>query len=530
MRFSVALLCLSSLLIIGCQKKQENPPASVSSLRINIENEPTSLDPRKGRNLNDLTICRMLFEGLTRIGRDGKPELAVADAVAISENRLTYVFHLKKTYWSNGDPVTSYDFAESWKTILSPQFPTDIAYQLYCIENAKKVKSGELPVEKLGIQTPDPMTLIVKLEVPTPYFLEVCATPSFFPVPRNIAANDPQWFSNPQTFVGNGAFSLKSWNHKDHILVVRNGDYWDAPSVHLQEIELMMVSNDTELQMFEENELDWAGSPLSTMPVDAVQHLKQTNQLRVSPLSGTYFLRVNTSETIHGKPNPLSSADLRRAVAKGIDREAITTHILQGGQTPARSLVPPEMGLYGNGYFAEDRKTIAKTDGEAITITFVADNRNYLIAQTLQKQLEPSLGRTFLLEPVEAKIFYQRIREKNYQLAIGSWIADFNDPVNFLEVFKYKTSSTNNTCWEDSKYIDLLDRSAVCGDSDERMQLLRQAEEILMDQMPIVPIFHFAMNYLERDGVKGVALSPIGQIDFRWAYLEDAQPSRSHTR
>ena len=139
------------------------------------------------------------------------------------------------------------------------------------------------------------------------------------------------------------------------------------------------------------------------------------------------------------------------------------------------------------------------------------------ISQAIQKHWETALGISVQLEAVEAKVFFQKIRQKDYQLAAGSWIADFNDPINFLEVFKYKLGSTNNTLWENPKYIDLLDRSQLCRDQDERKELLRQAEEILMAEMPIIPIFHFAMNYLERDGVEDVALSPIGGLDFRWA-------------
>jgi len=158
------------VLLVSCGKA----PTPVSrALRINIETEPKTLDPRKARDLNDVTLCRMLYEGLMRISRQGTPELAVAEAVEITEDRLEYVFHLRDAQWSNGDPVTSYDFAESWKAILNPEFPTDIAYQLYVIQNGKKVKAGGN--ESLGIYTPDAHTLIVRLEQPTPYFLEVCA-------------------------------------------------------------------------------------------------------------------------------------------------------------------------------------------------------------------------------------------------------------------------------------------------------------------------------------------------------------------
>lgn len=534
MHYSRIFLFALGLVIAGCGKSS----TTISqTLRINISEEPTTLDPRKARDLNDITTCRMLFEGLTRISKMGTIELAIAEAVEISEDRLEYVFHLKDSCWSNGEPVTSYDFAASWKSILDPFFPSDIAYQLYMIQNGEKVKSGKLPSEALGIRTPDAHTLIVRLEQPTPYFLEVCSMGSFLPVPDKIAAKNPNWSFTPETFVGNGPFILKLWSHTDLLQVERNPTYWDAKSVTLKELELIMVSSDTEMRLFEDNKLDWAGSPLSTLPVDAIAYLKKENKLKVSPLSGTSFLRTNTSETIHDKKNPLASANFRKALALSVDREAIAVHILQGGQTAARSLVPPAMGLFGNGYFHEqsDPKPLlemalqelglTRETLEPVGLLFVSGDRNISIAQAVQKQMEKALGIEITLEAIETKVFHQKIKQNDFQLAVASWIADFNDPVNFLEVFKYKNGSTNSTNWENAKYIDLLDRSAICGNQDERKQILREAEEILMDQMPIIPIFHFAMNFLQREGVQEIALSPIGQVDFRWAQIDTAQPS-----
>jgi oligopeptide transport system substrate-binding protein len=326
------------------------------------------------------------------------------------------------------------------------------------------------------------------------------------------------------------------WKHADELRVVKNGRYWQAEEVHLSAIELFMMSGDTEMRMFEEGKLDWAGSPLSTIPVDAVRALKSTDQLKVNPFSATYFYRANTAEQINEKKNPLSNALFRKALALCLNRKGITEHLLQGGQTPAKSLVPPEMGLSEQGYFRDDFREMARsllTDAlleldltlanlEPIKISYSSSERNIAIAQAVQKQWEKGLGIRVELEAVEPKVFFQKISNKQYQLAAGSWTADFNDASNFLEVFKYKDASTNNTNWENPKYVDLLNRSALCRDFEERKELLREAEQILMEQMPIIPIFHFALNYLQCDRLEEVALSPLGQIDFRWAHLDPA--------
>lgn len=524
------LIILFFLIFASCQR---SVTSNHQSLRINIGSDPQTLDPRKARDLTTVTIMHMLFEGLTRTSKNGELEMALARDVEVSDEGTQYLFHLRKSFWSNGEPVTSFDFAESWKSILNPQFPTDIAYQLYVIKNARKAKLGEMSLDQIGIQTPDAQTLIVELEQPIPYFLELISMTSFLPIPHKVAKVNPNWALKPETYVCNGPFVPKEWKHSDEMRVSKNNRYWQAKEVGLEEIKLLMIAGDTEMRMFEEGQLDWAGSPLSTIPTDAVKHLKASNKLNVNPFSATYFFRVNTKDRIHDKKNPLSNPLFRKALAFSINRKGITDHILQGGQVAAISLVPPEMGLSENGYFHDDHidrarsllmdalleldLTIEKL--EPVKITYSSSERNAAIAQAIQKQWEDRLGIRVELDAIEPKIFYQRIAQKDFQLAAGSWTADFNDPINFLEVFKYKDASTNNTNWESAKYIELLNRSALCRDSKERKGLLREAEQILMDQMPIIPIFHFALNYLQCEGLRDVALSPLGQIDFRWAHI-----------
>ncbi|HEY4255150.1 MAG TPA: peptide ABC transporter substrate-binding protein, partial [Chlamydiales bacterium] len=309
MRYITLLATLFAIFFSGCQK---NSTSSPQILRVNLGVDPATIDPRTATDLNTITLCRMLFEGLTRISKSGYPELALASKVDLSADGLIYTFSLKPTQWSDGTPVTSFDVANTWKTILNPTFATNIAYQLYLIKNGKKVKTGQLPLEKLGIRTPNAETLIVELEQPTPYFLEACAMSFYFPVPPSVDS------------VSNGPFLLKSWIHNDEIRLVKNSKYWEADKIFLEEIAFLMLSPDTEMRLFEEKKLDWAGSPLSTLPRDALNHLKETQQLKASPLSGTYFLRVNTQEMLGDQKNLLAHPGIRNALAKSLDRTGIT--------------------------------------------------------------------------------------------------------------------------------------------------------------------------------------------------------------
>lgn len=519
----IRFLVVFALILSSCQKSPEAPKRA---LRINITSDPQTLDPRKARDLTTITLMKMFFEGLTRVSKEGDVELALAESLEYSDDGKSYTFHLKQSSWSNGDALVSEDFSAAWKSLLDPSFPSDVAYQLFPIKNARKAKLGEVTMDQVGISTPDALTLIVELEEPLPYFLEVLTLSSYFPIPSKASSN---WSEDPANFIGNGPFLPETWKHSDVLQVKKNPRYWQAQDVRLESIDMFMVSSDTEMRMFEDGKLDWAGSPLSTLPIDAVASLKKENKLHVSPLSGTYFFRVNTAEDIQGRRNPLSSVAFRKALFLALDRTAVANHILQGGQKPACSLVPPEMGLQSgsNGIkSARDLLTeaLAELKMEAmppVTVSYSSSERNASIAQSIQKQWEEALGIQVLLEAVEPKIYFKRVSQKEFQLAAGSWVADFNDPINFLEVFKYKTASTNNTNWENPKYIDLLNQSALCRDSEERKRIFSEAEQILMDQAPIIPVFHFALNFLQRQELEDVALSPIGQIDFRWAKVSD---------
>lgn len=521
----IPYLCLFFLLLFNsCSKSQSGQNAQTAKL--SLISDPRMLDPRRARDLDSVNLIHMLFEGLTRTSQNGKTELALAEKVDVSDDGLQYVFHLRKSFWSDGSPLTSSDFSTTWKTILDPKFPTDIAYQLYPIKNARRAKLGEVEVEEIGVRALDDLTLVVELEQPLPYFLELVAMPAFFPVPFQIASQHAEWSFSPEHFVVNGPFLLHTWKHSDHLTFVKNDRYWEAGAVKLASIDFFIASPDTALQMYEEGKLDWTGSPLSAIPADAIQHLKKSRQLAISPFTATYFYRVNISPRISDSINPLADPKIRRALAYVLDREKIVSHVLQGGQKAARSLVPPEMGLKEDGYFLDQQEGNVPRFDQPLTISYANNERNAAVAQAVQKQWENALGIKVQLEAVEPKIFFQRVSDKQYQIAAGSWSADFNDPVNFLEVFKYKDESTNNTGWEHSDYIDLLNRSAISKNKMERNQILQEAEAILMEEMPIIPVFHFALNYIKKPELSGAALSSMGHLDLRWAYFEPSIPSR----
>jgi oligopeptide transport system substrate-binding protein len=518
MRYIVLFLLI---LLSSCHQTQQNVA------RINMQHEPHTLDPRRARDLQAMTIAKMVFEGLTRVNADEKAELAMAEKVDISSDGKIYTITLRKAKWSSGEEVTAHDFSYAWKKVLEPTFPADQAFQLYVIKNAKSAKEGKASTDQVGIQALDNQTLQVELDHPIPYFLDLVALPIFFPISQKVDEAYPQWMHDGQHLVGNGPFALKEWKHNDLMRMEKNPSYWDSDQVKLKELHLVMVSEDTELKMFEKGELDWAGSPLSTLPVTVLPHLKEKGQLQVKPFLATYFFRTNVESV------PFSHPLMRKAFAMAIQRQEIVEHVTQGNQLPATGLLPPALGVAERPYFRDGDIEMAKAAFEEaltalnqqretlppLSLMYVAGDRNHLIAQAVQEQWRKALGVTVQLQAVERKVYFDQISKKNYQLAAGSWTADFKDPINFLEVFKFKAGGSNNTAWENLRYRELLNEASLVKETKKRNELFHECEEILIGEMPIIPLFHFTMLYMTHH-IKNVALSSLGGIDFKWAEVE----------
>jgi oligopeptide transport system substrate-binding protein len=509
-------------LCTACSSKKHD------ALRMNIGGEPHTLDPRKARELQSMTITKMFFEGLTRTNQDEKAELAMAEKIDISEDGKTYTFHLRNAVWNTGTKVTAHDFVYAWSKVLDPHFPADQVFQMYVIKNGKACKDGKVIFEQVGIKALDDKTLQVELEHPTPYFLELTALPVYFPISQKVDESHPHWASDAQTLVGNGPFMIKEWKHNDHLFAVKNSSYWDASHVKLKKIDLLMVDESTELKMYEKGDLDWAGSPLSNLPFVALKDLKKQGQLQVKPFLATYFFRTNVES------EPFQHPLMRKAFALAIKRSEIIEHVIQGDQIPATGLIPPSLGIQQTPYFKDGDQEAAKATFEealmaegltretlpAISLMYIAGERNHLIAQTVQEQWRKVLGVNIQIHAVERKVFYDRTSKRSFQLAVGSWSADFSDSMNFLEIFKFKAGGSNNTGWENLRYRQLLDQALEVNDVQERQKIFQECESILIQEMPIIPLFHYTLLYVSKQNVKGVVLSHLGGLDFKWAYME----------
>lgn len=518
------LLCVLSLcLLSGCSGSKDSES---NTLKISTPEDAETLDPRQVRNLPTVIVINMFYEGLMKTGSDGKPQMAIAESLEISPDLKTYTFKLRDATWSNGDPITAKDFEESWKSILEPSFPAPNAYQLYVIKGAKEAKEGLLALEEVGITAKDSKTLVVELENPTPFFDELVSSYFYHPVhstwrESKAAANDPT------KMIGNGPFMLKDIKPHHELRAVKNPNYWDKDAVQLSGISVMKMDDNTAMQLFENGNLDWTGSPMGFIPTDAISALKKQGMLKTREGAGTYMFRLNTQQP------PFDNANMRKAFSLAVNRKAIVEHVTEGNQQPALGFVPPNVGAEKTSYFQDGDLTTAKELFKTalqemgirpeqlppIVITYAQSERSHRVAQAVQQQWNNAFGIQVQLQSGESKFVSDKIRKLDYQIASGSWFADYNDPINFLEIFKFKGNRTNQTAWENPDYVNLLDQSGWTADREQRFAILNKAEQLLIQEMPIIPLYYSTFLYTKSPKLDGVYFSSLGHLDFKHAKL-----------
>lgn len=480
---------------------------SSDQILIAIEDAPSSFDPRLIRNTCSVNIAHLINEGLMRFDDQGKLTLALAEQVDVDASGTVYTFLLKKAEWSNGDPITAFDFENTIKSVLSPKVPSPHANQLYVIKGAQSAKSGDS--NEIGVKALDDKTLVIELHEPAPYFLTLTATHFLYPVHKNDLE------LNQNTIpIASGPFMVDSYNPASEIVLKKNERFWDAPNVRIKEIKLLPLNDQIALQLFEGGEIDWAGSPIGTLPPDAIAKITEKGALKTLDSLGTFWLRVNTLD------ETLASKEVRRALSNSIDRSEIVTHITQAGQKPAFTIVPPI--LYGETVIPETKGSSyqqVQTSGP-ISLIYMYNERSHKIAQYLEQVWKKKLGIQLVLEAQESGSYYDRIANKRYQLSLGSWFADIPDAVNFLDIFKNKETKTNGTGWENKDYAEFLEAARKEPDALRRIALLKKSEKILMDDTPVIPLFFGVFAWVQNPNLKGVIVSPLGFFDFRHATKE----------
>ncbi|GKV68562.1 dipeptide-binding protein DppE [Sporosarcina sp. NCCP-2716] len=498
-------------------------------LYLNNGEEPTSFDPSVGFNAVSWSALNNLMEGLTRLNKDHQAEEATAEKIDVSEDGLTYTFTIRdNAKWSNGDPVTANDFVYAWKHMLDPETASPAAFLAYFIEGAEAYNNGEGKPEDIGIDAPDEKTFVVKLGAPNEAFLNIITNPSFFPINEKAAEENPKWFTEADSFVANGPFKLASWDHDVKFVFEKNENYWDADNVKLDKVNWEMVSDSTTAyQMYKSDELD-----STDVPSEIAEDLKDDPEVKTEDQAGVYFFRFNTSM------EPFTNTKIRRAFGEAVNQEDIVEFVTKNGEKPAHGFVSYGfIGPDGN-EFREDAGDLINFDPEnakklleegmkeegytelpKVTLTYSTNEAHQKIAVALQSMFKENLGVDVDLQNVEGSVFLADQKELKYQLSRSSFLYDYADPVNALESF-ITDSSMNRTTWSNKDYDKLIEDIKNETDANTRWTLLQQADMMLMDEMPVFPLYFYNQATLEKPGVTGILRHPVGYLDLKYADKE----------
>ena len=494
--------------------------------------EPKGLDPHVVTGVAEYNVMAALFEGL--VAEDPKtlkPVPGVASSWRISADGRIYTFTLRpEALWSNGDPVTAADFVYSYRRMLSPGLAAEYAYMLYPLARAKAYNEGTLTdFSKVGVRALDEHTLELTLEHPIPYFLQLLNHYSWWPVHRGtiekfgaIDTRDSPW-TRPENFVGNGPFILVRWEIHREILVRKNPRYWDVDKVRLDGIRFFPIdSADTEERAFRDGTLHIT----SSVPLHRIEYYRKNkpNLLRSDPYLGTYFYRFNT------RVEPLSDPRVRRALAMTIKRRQLTKFVLKGGQRPAYCFTPPNTGGYtADTAFEENDAAARKLLAEAgfpggkgfphLELLYNTSEQHRILAEAIQQMWKTALGIEVRLVNQEWKVYLDTVRRGDYQIARASWIGDYNDPNTFLDMW-VSGGGNNRTGWSNAAYDRCIEEAAAERDPAKRFAIFRRAENILLDEMPIAPIYFYVRTMLISPVVKGWYPTLLDHHPYKAVWLE----------
>ena len=549
---------MTGTLLLGCTKTKGNEgekpgdgntPVVEETVEqkivYNLGADPKTLDPQLNSAVDGSTVIHNAFEGLMREDENSKIIPGTAEKYELSDDGTVYTFHLRdNAKWSDGKPVVAEDFVYAWKRALNPEVAAEYAYQLFYIKNGaayyNKEKIGDkvATAEDVGVKAIDDKTLEVTLESPVSYFLSLAAFPTYFPVRQDIIEqNKEKWALKPDTYVSNGPFKMSEWKEKESITFVKNENYWDAKNVKLETLELRLIDDEiTYLNAFKSGEIDVIESP----PQAEIPTLLDEGTAKIYPYLGTYFYVINVSDKAKDvdpkAAEALSNPKFRKALALSIDKQLIVDKVTQGGQVPSTSYVP--LGILDSaekefkkdylpptGDIEEARKLLAEAgypNGEGaptITLTFNTNEGHQNIAQAVQDMWKTNLGINVELKNEEWAVFQDTRNNFQYSIARHGWIADYNDPMTFLDMWT-TGNGQNNSGYSNKEYDKLIAEAKVELDHTKRTELLHKAEDILMEELPIIPMYSYTNVLCIDKNVKGTYKSPLGQMEFRDAYVE----------
>jgi oligopeptide transport system substrate-binding protein len=475
--------------------------------------ELQSLDPHRAEDVPSANVQRDIYEGLVNEAPNGDLVPGAASSWTVSDDGKTYVFNLRpEARWSNGDAVTAHDFVFALRRGVDPKTVSVYSYILTPILNADAITAGNRPPAELGVRAIDDHTLQITLANPTPYFLGLLTHSMAYPVHRGSLERHGDQFTRPGNLVGNGAFMLDEWVVQSHLKVVRNPYYWDNANTKLDEIWFYATEDQTaELQRFRALELDMTDIIPTTQLAFIRQNLAE--ELLIAPYLGSYYYGYNVT-----RPPFKDAPELRRALSLAVNRDIITQQILGAGQISSYGFVPPISG-YTQQQMPEASWTQDQREAEAkrlyaeagygpgnplrTQIMYNTQEDHRRIAVAVASMWKQVLGVEAEILNQEWKVFIDtRNQKRDTQVYRQGWIGDYNDPFSFLELLR-STAGQNDTGYDSAEYDRLVAASQTASDPHARMQLLQEAERVLLADMPILPLYIYVRPRLVQQWVGG---------------------------
>ncbi|KAF0093052.1 MAG: oligopeptide transport system substrate-binding protein [Puniceicoccaceae bacterium 5H] len=485
-------------------------------LLMDIGTEPKTLDPQLATGQPAHRVITALFEGLVipHPQRDGVVLPGVADTWEHNEDASVWTFHIRENArWSDGRSVTASDFVRSYHRMLTPELGADFATMLYRLENAEAYHRGEIDdFREVGVRALDAHTLQLRLIGPTPYFLTMLNHYAWYPVPVQLIESEGgltdrsgDWLQ-PGTIVSNGPFVMEEWKPNSRIRVRKNPNYWDHAAVALEGIDFMPIEDsNTAVRMFDGGELHIA----STVPSAVFeQRVAQDDpHLRMGQQLGTYYYLLNVNQP------PLDDVRVRQALSLAIDRGVIVEQVTRGGERPAHRFVPDGFRDYdyqGPVHFDPERARALLAEAgypqgqgfPPLTLTYNTLEGHQRIGEAITHMWQEQLGIRVELQNMEWKTFLERKDQGDFQIGRSGWIADYYDPLTFLEIM-ISESGNNDSGWENADYDAWIAQAMREGDMAQRNQEMGEAESILMEDMPLIPIYFYSRRWLQDERVQG---------------------------
>ena len=511
------------------------------NLAVCLASEPMTIDPALNSAVDGAIMANHMFEGLVKWVDNGSGEAELAPGQAESwektvndDGTVTYAIKMRDGIkWSDGKDVTAGDFEYSWKRLADPATAADYCYMIDMVQGYAEVADGSADKDTLGIKAVDDKNLEITLSYDCPYFEEIMAFPATFPVRQDIVEGNEEWTYSPETYIGNGAYKMVEWSHNAYILTEKSETYYDYEKLGPDTIKYTLLDdNNAMLAAFNSGELNF----IMNFPTDEMANYLASGQITVAPYIGTYYVCFNTEDEVFS--NPL----VRQAFSLVIDRNYIVENVSQSGEVPATGYVPS--GVYdaegangddfrtvGGDYYsvsADDyqancdkaRELLAEAgypNGEgfpAVEYMYNTDDRHKAIAEALQNMWQTELGVTVNLSNQDWNVFLKSRKDGDFQIARNGWIADYNDPCSFLDMW-YTGGGNNDAQYSNPEYDALIDAAKATSDQTERMAAFHKAEDLLIGQDSVLaPIYFYTNPYMLSDNISGMYYTPLGYFFF----------------